>query len=136
MNLAVAVETQKDAFLELLPEAALAPVVAAGETESLRTALDVMETKRSQAPLVAAKLASPAFVVDHLPLESHTVDAPVRTTRVASPLAVPLAVVVGIRPSAELAMAHVCVDVSVRNLLRARMLRREHAFDGTYRLGR
>jgi hypothetical protein len=51
--------------------------VASGEHKPLRAALDMMETERSKASVVAAKLATTALVADHLRLESRAVYATV-----------------------------------------------------------
>jgi hypothetical protein len=45
VELVVAVHAEKHAFIEFLPEISSAPVVAPGEDESFRLAIDVMEAK-------------------------------------------------------------------------------------------
>ena len=112
MDPRMAVVAYQGAHVELAAERAPSAQVAAGDSESFRVLIEVMEAKRSKAPRVPTQLAATTLVLNHAAFQhlARRTAARIRSARVADFPRVPFAEVVSELPPAPRA----CMDPTAR----------------------
>jgi hypothetical protein len=80
LDLDVAIRTNQHALVEFCTQGHPAARVASGDGKPLFPRIEVMEVQGPKTPVVAAKLARTALVLDHPALELDSIDGAVRAT--------------------------------------------------------